>query len=225
MGSGVQLMATGDKITRANISKVWVTQGTLSGSSYSTSTTPVWMYICSPKCHIYAKTSYQAFGNSAFLIVTGWKRVGNSWVELFHRDYVDGRDSESLAFSHNYRESDAHTSATYQYGNNPSDDDYYNNIIKLRFECNRGDHDNWRVDYWADLGIGHYTQEIYDSKIKGHKILCCGGVGSTVAGSGVYIAGQIATAPDETALRYFESSHYRGSHIYGAYSHKLQPKE
>lgn len=205
-------MATsGNRITKAGFSASWCT--TYSDSTSSNSYTPEWYYVSAPSFVFQVKCDYNLW-SSAHTIVTGAFYNGSSWVQVFHQNYVNGKNNQSLKFYHNRDVENANGTFNFR----DTADSRKAHLFRFRCEKNSGNSAS-NVTCWVG-GPGLMTDSEYNSYLWGKRIQSNGNLSNGTDGF-VYYGGRTSSSPDSTAIERFRSSNNRGTKILASYEHHL----
>ena len=203
-------MATaGNLITKANFSSNWC--GTYTDSTSSNSYTPEWYYVAAESFVFQVKCDYDLW-SSAHTIVTGYFYNGSGWSQIFHKNYVNGKDNEKLKFYHN-RNAEG-TNGTFNYRD--SSDSQKAHLFRFRCEKNSGNSAS-NVTVWFG-GPGMLTADEYNAYLVG-KYIRSNGQLSNASDGFVYYGGKTDSPPDSTAIDRFNPRNSSGTSASASYEH------
>lgn len=203
------MATTGELITKANFSGTWWDR--YKDSTSSNSNTPTWYYVAAESFVFEVKCDYNLFA-SAHTIVTGCFYNGSGWPQIFHKNYVNGKNNESLKFYHNRNAEE--TNGTFNYRD--SSDSQKAHLFRFRCEKNSGNSAS-NVTVWFG-GPGMLTADEYNAYLVGKNIRFNGQLNNEIDGF-VYYGARQDSPPDSRVIAKFNPGNPSCQKTWASYEH------
>ena len=182
---------------------------------------PEWYYISAPSFVAEVKNSYHLLASAHSIVsiayydwTNGWNN--GTWVNVFYKDYVNGKNSESAIFYHN--KDGSSNSGTFNWRDTDASRNFH--LWRLRVKRTYGNSgSDQRVRIWAG-GCGQMTDSEYANYAQNRYFISNGS-----SSEFVWRGGRSADSAsyDAQALSKFNPSNLRGTQITAANGEHLIP--